>query len=130
LKKAFFIFLVFLFSSCKKEQFRKEIAGTWEFEKHIGEPFLPPSPPGNGRIIVLYESGRFERWQHDTLIFKGTYKLDKKDDCEPRIDGFSFSTNDPNFSKSNRIDIMDGKLTLSTPSCYIDGGTSYYRRLK
>jgi hypothetical protein len=129
LKRAFLILLTCSFFSCKKDQFRKEIAGTWEFEKYIGYPFIPPSPPGNGRIIVLYESGIFERWQHDTLVFKGTYKLEKEDECRPRVEGFRFSTTEPNSGKLG-IDVVNGKLTLSTPVCYIDGGTSYYRRLK
>jgi len=127
LKKALLIIIVFLFSSCKKEhkqeQFQKEIAGTWEYESFAGYPYFPSLPPGNGSIIVLSESGVFERWQHDTLIFKGTYQLIKKNDCQPRVEQFTFFTNEP-YSGKARIDVKDDKLTISYPVCLIAGGTT------
>ena len=127
--RAFLIFLVFVFFSCKKEKLREDIAGTWEYEKYHGEAMLPPLPPGNGKIIILYESGRFERWQHDTLLFMGTYSLKKKKDCHPTYQDFALKTNETN-SDDLFVSVVEGKLHLNTSNCNIDPSNTIYRRLK
>ncbi len=129
MKAILLVFLAFVFFSCKKEQLRDDIAGTWEYEKYFGEAQLPPLPPGNGKIIVLYESGRFERWQHDTLVFKGEYKLKKKKDCYPGGGDFAMRTNETN-SSDLFVSLVEGKLMLGTSNCYTDPSTTVYRRLK
>ena len=84
MKIYFSILLLALFISCKKDNevkgFKKEIAGTWELASTSGMGGYNPQPPGNGQIIVLGESGSFERKKHDTLLFSGNYMVTKKKD--------------------------------------------------
>lgn len=130
----FFVLLVSIYS-CKKDNvakaLKKDITGTWELEKFAGYPFnQPPLLPGNGRIIVLGEDGLFERKQHDTLIFRGGYSLRKQKDCYERNGDITFSTNENSSGTYQYIEISEGKLLLSTPNCYQDGGIASYRRLR
>jgi hypothetical protein len=132
MKKALLVLSVGLLFSCKKNEIstlKSEIAGTWELEKFIGYPFTNPSlPPGNGKIMVLGTDGIFERRQHDTVVFRGTYVLEKRNDCYQRSSNTVFSTNESTPVYYSYIELEEGKLTLSTPNCYVDGGTAYYRR--
>jgi hypothetical protein len=133
-KIMFFVLLISIYS-CKKDNvvkaLKKDIAGTWELEKFAGYPFnQPPLLPGNGRIIVLGEDGFFERKQHDTLIFRGDYSLRKQKDCYERNSDITFSTNENSSGTYHYIEISEGKLLLSTPNCYQDGGIASYRRLR
>lgn len=132
MKKIFFLFLLAGVFSCKKynevKTLKNEMIGTWELERFVGYPFnQPPLPPGNGRIIVLGEGGLFERKQHDTLVFRGLYSVRRKKDCHERNSDIIFSTTES--SSYQYIKISDGKLSLSTPNCYQDGGTAYYRSM-
>lgn len=65
--------------------------------------------------------------KHDTLVFKGHYWVQKKKDCYESSNDIIFFTDET--SSYSYIDIQDGKLALSTPNCYQDGGTAYYRRV-
>jgi hypothetical protein len=132
--KTSFLFLlsfIFLFS-CKKDRirtpFKKQLVGAWEFEHFVGYPFTAPYyPPGNGKIIVFFENGNFEKRQHDTILSKGKYFLSVKKDCYPRESNIFINTNDA--SLHYYINIDSNKLMLSTPNCYADGGMSLYRRI-
>lgn len=135
MKKVFLLILLACFFSCKKDDqvntLKKDIVGTWELERFVGYPFNQPLlPPGNGRIIVLGEGGLFERKQHDTLVFRGTYSVTRKKDCHERNTDIIFSTNESSSGDYQYLEIDDGKLLLSTPNCFQDGGVAYYRRLK
>ena len=135
MKKIMFLFLLAFVFSCKKDNdvktLNREIIGTWELEKFVGYPFNQPTlPPGNGSIIVIAENSHFERKQHDTLVFTGNYSVLKKKDCHERNNDIVFSINGSSVEDYQYIEIVDGKLSLSTPNCYQDGGTAYYRRLK
>ena len=59
----FFLLIVLLITSCKKDKevknLRKEIVGTWELESTSGMSGYNTLPPGNGQIIVLGENGSF-----------------------------------------------------------------------
>ncbi|HTM92962.1 MAG TPA: hypothetical protein VL095_11110 [Flavisolibacter sp.] len=135
MKKSYILLIALFLLSCKKDQeisdLKKTIAGTWEYETFSGYPFNSPAlPPGNGKIIVIGEDGSFKRMQHDTLLFSGSYALSKKKDCHPGNSNIVFSTNEDPSGDYRYIDVADGKLTLSTPNCYQDGGTAYYRRIE
>ena len=135
MRNIFFLALLFSFCSCKKDSEAKipklDIAGTWELERISAYPFNQPSfHPGNGQIIVIGNDGLFERKQHDSLVFRGNYTVARKKDCYERNTDIIFSTNENTFGDYHYIETADGKLLLSTPNCYQDGGTSYYRRLK
>ncbi len=73
------LFSTLILLACKKEEgsiLNNRFKGIWEFENYFGYPFNNNYlPPGNGRIIVLFENGNFERRQHDTILFKGRYFL-------------------------------------------------------
>ena len=133
MKAIFLVFAGLIFFSCKKDDLRinPEIYGIWEFEHNAGYPFTNPVyPPGNGQIIVLSRNGRFERRQHDTVLFKGRFFLKEKEDCYLRERKIFFITNDPGYQPDMSIDIYAGKLALTTSNCYADGGISYYRRVQ
>lgn len=134
MRKLYLFVIVLLLLSCKKDQeisdLKKTIVGTWEYETFSGYPFnFPVLPPGNGKIIIIGDDGSFKRMQHDTLVFSGSYALSKKNDCYSRNSNIVFSTNEDPSGDFRYIDLIDGKLTLSTPNCYQDGGTAYYRRV-
>ena len=110
---------------------KRDIVGTWELEKVSGYPFNQPQLlPGNGRIIVLGEDGLFERKQHDTLVFRGSYTVRTKKDCYERNTDIIFSTDENLSGDYQYIETSDDKLLLSTPNCYQDGGTAYFRRVR
>lgn len=134
MRKLYLFVIALLPLSCKKDQeisdLKKTIVGTWEYETFSGYPFnFPVLPPGNGKIIIIGDDGSFKRMQHDTLVFSGSYALSKKNDCYSRNSNIVFSTNEDPSGDFRYIDLIDGKLTLSTPNCYQDGGTAYYRRV-
>ena len=120
-----------LFCSCEKDNVSNQrFKGIWEYENHFGYPFANGYlPPGNGRIIVLSADGSFERKQHDTVMFRGRYHLDLQKDCYGDEKKIHFSTNDNGYSWDSYINIDSGKLKLSTPNCYQDGGTTVYRKI-
>ena len=130
----FLLFIVLLFFSCKKDnelkEFKSKIAGTWEYERTVSFINSPPAPLGNGKIIVITEEGIFERKSHDTLLFRGSYVLNKKDDCYPRTSTITFQTNENTGGYINYIGIENGKLSFATPNCWADGGITYYRRIR
>jgi hypothetical protein len=133
MKKVFFFLLPALFFlSCSKEKVdSSSFTGVWEYENFSGYPFNNNyQPPGNGRIIVLSANGNFERRQHDTVLFKGRYFLKKQKDCYEEEKKIHFTTSDTLFHWDQYIHIdMEGKLKLSTPNCYQDGGTVTYRKI-
>jgi hypothetical protein len=128
--------LVFLSPSCKKHGnlfLNKRFRGVWEYENFSGFPFNNNYlPPGNGRIIVLLTDGTYERRLHDTVLFRSRYFLKEQKDCYPPDEmKIHFSVNDTAGSWDHYIKIDEsGRLTLSTPNCYADGGVAYYRRIQ
>ncbi len=135
MKRILPLLVVLCICSCKKQkglrQLQKDIAGTWELAEYSGYPFNQPVyPPGNGNIIILDEYGGYIRMKHDTLVFNGSYRIEKKKDCYQRDNDMAFFTNENNSGTYQYVAMDSGRLTFSTPNCYMDGGTAYYRRLK
>lgn len=135
MKQVCILLAAVLLFSCKKEnsirRLQQEIAGSWELERFIGFPFSQPVyPPGNGKIIVLDAAGSFTRMQHDTLMYSGSYHIEKKKDCYPRDNEMAFFSSENSGGTYQYIATDSGKLVLSTPNCYMDGGTTCYRRIK
>ena len=135
MKKTFLFLLITFLFSCKKNSdittLKNSIVGSWEFENFSGYPFTDRAlPPGNGKIIIIGKDGSFKRMQHDTLVFSGSYALSKKNDCYQRNTNIVFSTNENPSGDYRYVELVDGKLTLSTPNCYQDGGTAYYHRIE
>jgi hypothetical protein len=126
------LFLATLLLSCKKEEKSNSLyepfSGIWEYEKHIGM-FTDSLPPGNGRIIDLGRNGSFESRQHDSIIFKGIYVIQEKGDCSPRAETVFFSTSDTAFVRDGYIALKNGRLTVTTSNCQVDGGTTFYRKV-
>lgn len=127
--------MTLLILSCKKDHdisnLKSTIAGTWEYKTFSGYPFnFPVLPAGNGKTIVVGKDGSFKRFQHDTLVFNGSYTLREKKDCYKRNSNIVFSTTENSYDNYWYIELNEGELTLSTPNCYQDGGTAYYRRVE
>jgi len=132
MRQIFSALLILFILSCNKEirQTKKEITGTWEFETFSGYPFNNTLPPGKGRIIVIRKNGDFERRQHDTVVFKGSYTIKKKEDCLERDNDLLFSTSEDSYKITGYIEIVNEKLSISSSNCLADGGTVYYRRIQ
>jgi hypothetical protein len=128
------LLFAFILFSCKKRNGlfpEKRFEGVWEFENFSGYPFNSNYlPPGNGRIIVLLPDGSFERRQQDTVLFRGKYFLNQQKDCTEDQKKTHFTTNDTAYSWDVYIDLASDKLTLTTPKCYADGGTAFYRKVE
>lgn len=131
MKNILFLILCFTFiNSCKKENFRKKFTGKWEYVTFVGYPFNFPSySPGNGMIIEIGKDGSFKRFAHDTLIFKGSYTIVEKKECQGNQKLLFFKTNDPSFNNDNSIEMQGDSLFLSSAACLADGGSAIYRRL-
>ncbi|HEY1114761.1 MAG TPA: hypothetical protein VGE66_14425 [Chitinophagaceae bacterium] len=123
-----------LLGACTKEagdlQAFRPFAGTWEAEQFIGFPGNVTLPPGNGRILVLETNGMMESRRNDTVLYRGRYFLQYKQDCHPRESSLYFTTNDSSFLWESYIQTNGDKLTLSTSNCLADGGSTIYRRIK
>ena len=128
-----YLLLILIASACKKMDFsgfRDEIKGEWEYVTFFGYG-VPRQvlPPGNGRIIEFGGDDGFKRRQHDTVLFKGTYSLQKKKDCYGDVPSIFLETNDPGFPNGYVVSRSGDSLFISTSNCLIDGGSSMYRRL-
>jgi hypothetical protein len=139
MKKITLLLIIFtILFSCKKDNttsdLRNKIIGAWELERNLcGECITPVGdfPTGNGNIIVLSANGEYERKKHDTVLFVGTYTLQKKKDCFQRSSDVTFSTNEnPNPVSYGYISVENGKLIFNTPNCFADGSTNIYRRIE
>lgn len=132
-KIIFFLTIVLIVSSCKKEnlsEYKDEISGEWEYIRSAALlGYTTPLPAGNGKIIVFEKNGLFERRSHDTVLFRGRYSLSKRKDCYGQEKYVFLNTNDNSFVNGYTISMRDDSLLISTPNCYQDGGTGIYRRL-
>lgn len=130
------LFCTFVFSCSKEsrlENFKNQIAGKWEIESRGCGLCINPFtiyPAGNGSIIVLLNDGTFERRIHDSITFKGRFFLNKSDECGKPGSDISLSTNESSITTPLFVQIVDGKLQLSTPYCYADGASTSYRRIQ
>ena len=134
-KTIYFLLLTAAFViSCKKYQEQKDIGnhiiGTWELEHFYGFPETRAYPPGNGITLSFLKGFVFESKRHDTLLARGIYSIERKKDCHPsdREIKLKMVSND-GLASDNYVDIENGKLSLSTPNCYMDGGMNVWRRL-
>lgn len=135
--KRLFLLVIFiaLCCSCKKENelndLKNKITGTWELERNVCGMCPTPVtiyPPGSNNLIILYADGSFERKKQDTLLFKGTYSLQKNKECNATAGDDALTTNE--YSSAWFITCSNNKLELSIPYCYTDGATNTYRRIK
>ncbi len=132
MKRIFLILILSVaFNSCSKDKVSTDrFKGVWEYENHFGYPFNNNYlPPGNGRIIILFADGKFEQRRHDTVVFRGRYFLKQQKDCYGDEKKTYLTTSDNNFAWDSYIEIDSGKLKLSTPNCYSDGGTTVYHKI-
>ena len=110
--------------------FRNEIKGEWEYVRYTGFGIpLPASPPGNGRILSFGSNNNFERKAHDSILFKGTYQLEKRKDCFGDERSIFVETTDAGFTNGYLVERRGDSLYISNPNCFSDGGTAMYRKL-
>ena len=130
-------FYLLLFSttiilSCQKynqeKELGKQIIGTWEIEHFYGAPNRTYSA-GNGITISFSRGFVFQRKLHDTLTAKGIYSLETVKDCHPSDHDIRIKMIGTDEETYLYIYIQDGKLYMSIPNCYTDGGVSVWRRL-
>ena len=125
MKRGWYIVVIGLLLSCQKSKFKKELAGVWEMEKSVG--WVSTTYPPGAYTLTIKKDGTFERRRHDTVTVKGRYHIKKKKDCHPRESDMMFFTYE---TGSSYIEFDNDRMTLSTPNCYSDGGTVYYKRIK
>lgn len=124
-------------SSCKKEkraekQIKSQIIGQWELSVYsCGECTIPYTTyvQGNGNIIEFSEDGRFLKKLRDSVTFEGRYDIVTSKECN-RAGNVALQTNESINGSLRFITLENETLQLSTPSCYIDGAVSIYRRIK
>ncbi|MFT3934791.1 MAG: hypothetical protein QM726_14295 [Chitinophagaceae bacterium] len=128
-----FSIILLLLSACKKDNaaaVRNQITGSWEYVTFSGYPFNGVRlPAGNGRIIVIGKDGSFERFSHDTLIFKGRYSLKERKDCYGDDKQVFFTTTDSSFVIDDYVTVDNGQLFFNSSNCLQDGGSSIWRKL-
>lgn len=123
--------------SCKKEeraekQTKSQILGQWELSIYsCGECIHPLTtyPQGNGNIIEFAEDGRFLKKMKDSITFNGRYDIVTSKECN-KGGNMALQTNESTNGSLRFITLENETLQLSTPSCYMDGAVSIYRRIK
>ena len=127
------LFAAILIFSCSKDKgltnFKNELTGTWELAGFIGFPGSLNFPPGNGNVLILGTDGSYESKTPDTVLYNGSYSLKRKRDCFQQQTDIILSTDHP-LTTIQYVMVKKDSLSLSTPSCYADGGTAFYRRLR
>lgn len=125
-----------LTASCKKEHnvnaLKNQLAGTWELERAIcGECLIPNTSyaPGNGNLLIFGNDGSFQRKKQDTVLFNGTFSVIISKECSSNGDQ-ALTTSESAGATPQFINIYTDSLVLSTPSCYQDGGSTVYKRIR
>lgn len=118
--------IIFLFSCKKETPTNSDYAGTWEIERSQSIVGTIIYPPGNGQVIRLTASSSYESINADTLVYRGNFYLEKKQDCDGETKHMMFKTSES--PTEFRIYKEGDKLVLSTSACYSDGGIGWYRR--
>lgn len=137
MRLSFVATLIILFASCHKEDSRindlkAAMQGKWELREFSCFECVPPTPdypPGNGNLLVFTASSGFEKRQHDTLVFKGTYDLHRTTECK-KTGEIILTTNETPFPESAVIEVSGDNLYLSTPSCLSDGAFRAYKKVE
>lgn len=135
MKKVLLLLLITLIAfSCKKDEeldtFENKLIGTWEYEQVMTYDTTATYLPGNGNLLLIGADGSYERRRNNTIEFKGTYTLQVNKDVCDRETNMVLITNETSSAMYNYVNIENGKLSLSTPCTYVDGGTAYYRRVQ
>jgi hypothetical protein len=121
---------VLLLLGCRKDNsLKKEYVGRWEFAQFIGFPGSLTEPPGNGKLLILSDDGRFERIEQGSVVSSGKFSVIRKKDCHPR-DGEHMVKAKDGYLDEHYIQIINGRLSLSTSNCLMDGGTVIFRRVE
>lgn len=125
MKKLFVISLCFILLSCKKEKYGSDLTGSWELTKVYS--WLPVTTPPPGQTISFADNS-FKRFTHDTLLYSGTYRIEKKKDCyTDRLLALVMDYGNGGTS-IDYYEIKGDSLTLSSSSCVTDGSTSVYKK--
>jgi hypothetical protein len=131
--KHFLVIVCLVIAGCKKEttKLTSDIQGTWELESSdrawIGHQEYQP---GNGntfsfngntylRIVVTPDS---------TYQYTGTFSIYTGKPCELAKEQMLINFNDGNDPGS--FVLSDGKLTIGTTECIMDGGSSTYKKIR
>ena len=139
MKSNWLLLLVLLVSinSCKKEergeeQIKSQVIGRWELSIYsCGECPISYTayPQGNGNIIEFTKNGRFLQKLKDSVTFNGRYEIVSSKECD-KAGNVALKTNDSGNGSLRFITLENETLRLSTPSCYMDGAISIYKRIK
>lgn len=131
---ACFILLAFI-SSCKKQQVdQPDFYGTWEIQSSISysapsEP-LQTYAPASGKYIDLRSDGTINWYKENKLERSATFQISKKN-----ITGCKFNDLREYWAITYQnhhhhwIQLDNNTLTISTPPCWEDGGTTTYVRV-
>lgn len=76
MKKILFVFLLFTFFSCRKNEIHKSIVGNWELRKEVGGIAGTINYPiGNGNMYSFTSRGNFQQSYKGLVQDEGTYSL-------------------------------------------------------
>lgn len=125
MKGWFVIFICFALFSCKKDNYGSDLTGRWELIRVYS--WLPVTTPAPGQTISFADNS-FQRHKNDTLLYSGTYRIEKKKDCFSNRRFVLVMDYGNGATSNNYFEIKGDSLTLSTNPCYSDGSSSVYKK--
>ena len=123
---------ILILSGCKKDdKIPAGLSGTWELESSFsGWGGTQTYPPGNGNTITFSDNNYSEKIKSadTTYQISGTFKVFSGKPCdgasEQTLIQFDMLEHIESFS------LADGKLSIGTTECILDGGGSTYRKIQ
>ena len=111
----------------------KGLQGTWELTKSYGGWVgMRDYPPGNGNTITFTSTTYTQHFVNADSSFSvsGDYIIHYGKPCGNSSQGsiINFDTN-TSSDDGQVISITNGMLKIESPSCWIDGGGSTYRKI-
>jgi hypothetical protein len=132
--KYFFAIILLIIAGCKKDAtiLSPGLQGTWELVSSDGAwSGHHDYPPGNGNTYTFNENNYSQIIKRidTTYHYTGTFKIYTGKPCDfaneqTLIEFNNIAETRQSFSLSN------GKLTIGTTECIIDGGYSTYRKIR
>ncbi|RYD70750.1 MAG: hypothetical protein EOP53_24855 [Sphingobacteriales bacterium] len=133
MKKIIIACLLLSLFSCKKEvvieNFKEELAGSWELERRSDYTGTQQYPAGNGDILVFDKVGNYQRKSIGSITQSSTYKLSRKKDCHQSDSDIMIKLGETSSDTRVYVQIKNNQLIFNTSNCYADGATTTYRRL-
>ena len=134
MKPKYFIAVLFVaIAACKKDvqKFSSDLQGTWELvSSYGGWSGHQEYAPGNGNIFTFYGNNysRVVKSTGTTYQYTGTFKIYTGNPCDFAKEQTLIDFDNNGFADS--FSLSEGKITIGTIECIMDGGSSTYRKIR